>query len=112
MMRAARPLAIALAVVVALLALALAGLAVVLPGWVESAGFRERIQSLARERIGREVDWGDVDVRVFPPRVEVARVVIGGATPKAEPAVRAERASLVLAWRALLRGRAAVDAIV
>lgn len=108
-MRALRYALIALAV---LAALAFAGLALVLPSWVESAGFREQMQSLAREHLGREVDYGDVAVRIFPPRVDVAQLSVGGVGPKDEPALRAERASLVLGWRGLLRGRAIVDAIV
>jgi hypothetical protein len=83
-----------------------------LPSIVEAADLRGRFDAVARETIGRSLDYGEVELGILPPRLEVSDLVLGGATPEAEPAVQASRAALALAWRPLFSGEAVVDALV
>ncbi|MEE3329559.1 MAG: AsmA family protein [Myxococcota bacterium] len=97
-----------LAVVVALVM----GVAMFLPSWVESAGFRDEFERFAEENLGRTIDYGAVDIRFLPPRVEIANLEIGGSDATSAPAITARSAVLELSWFSLLRGRAVVDELV
>jgi hypothetical protein len=88
------------------------GLVVLLPTWVESAGFRGELERVAREKLGRDISYGDVDVRFFPPRVEVADLVVSGSEASGPPAITAANSALQLSWSSLLSGRAVVDELV
>lgn len=99
---------IALAGLVVVVAVVI-GLAMFLPSWVESAGFRDEFERFAEEKLGRTIDYGAVDVRFLPPRVEVADLKIGGSDAASPPAITAHSAALELSWLALLRGRVVVD---
>jgi len=66
-------------------------LAVALPSWVESAGFRDAFDAFARERLGRTVSYGDVRVGVLPPRVDVEALEVGAIDDAAPPAITARR---------------------
>jgi hypothetical protein len=93
-------------------AVALAALALLLPRWVESAGFRETLARAVHDQLGRELSYQALTVRLLPPRVEVEALSLSGIGPGAAPAVEAERAALVLDWSGLLRGEAVVDALI
>ena len=97
---------------VALLVVGGIALAVMLPDIIEAADLRGTFDQLAREQIGRSLEYGEVDIGILPPRLEVSDLVIGGAEEGAPPAVRARRAALDLAWRPLFSGKAVVDALV
>ena len=90
----------------------LVALALALPAIVDGAGLRTRLDRVTRDTIGRSLQYGELEVGILPPRVEVSDLVVGGSTPGAAPALRAGRAALALAWRPLLRGDAVVDVLV
>ena len=88
------------------------GLAMFLPSWVEGAGFRGEFERFAQENLGRTIDYGAVEVRFLPPRLEVANLEIGGSDATLPPAIAARSVAFELSWLALLRGRAVVDELV
>lgn len=102
-------------VALGLVALGLAGLVVLtlaLPAIVDGAELRTRLDRATRDTIGRSLEYGELEIGILPPRIEVSDIVVGGATPGAAPALRAGRAAFALAWRPLLRGDAVVDSLV
>jgi hypothetical protein len=102
-------------VALGLVALAVVGLLVLvlaLPAIVDGAELRTRLDQAARDTLGRSLEYGELEIGILPPRVEVSELVLGGATPGSPPALRSSRAALTLAWRPLLSGEAVVDALV
>ena len=101
--------AIALA---ALLVVALLGLAVALPRIAGSAAVRARIESAARDALGRELRFEKLEAGILPPALRVVAPRIAGDTEKAPPLLEAKSISLRLALLPLLERTLAVDSLV
>ena len=54
-------------VLLALIALGLAALAFALPAIVDGAGLRAKFDEIARDTIGRRLDFGEVSIGILPP---------------------------------------------
>ena len=104
-MRAAGRVALALAVA---LGLAIAAALWLLPRWIESDAFRERLRAAAREAIGHDVAWGGLSLALVPPHLIVTQVRVGDA---AKPLVTAERADLRIAVAPLLARTVEIEAL-
>lgn len=101
--------ALALALLVALV---LGALAVALPRIAGSAAVRARIESAARDALGRELRFETLEAGLFPPALRVVAPRIAGANEKAPPLLEAKSVSLELALLPLLKRTVAVDSLV
>jgi len=101
--------AIALA---ALLVIALIGLAIALPRIAGSAAVRERIESAARDALGRELRFEKLEAGILPPALRIVAPRIAGDSEKAPPLLEAKSISLRLALLPLLARTVAIDSLV
>lgn len=99
---------VALALLVAVL---LGVLAIALPRIAGSAAVRSRIESAARDALGRELRFEKLEAGLFPPALRVVAPRIAGASEKAPPLLEARSVSLELALLPLLSRTVAVDSL-
>ncbi len=95
-----------------LVLLAIGGLAIVLPGLVESPAVRERIESAANDALGREFSYSELSFGLLPPRLVVGGPQVAGATQGAPSFVEAENVSLRLKVGPLLARTLVIDSLV
>lgn len=100
---------VALLVILVLLVVA-AGIA--LPKLLDTESVRSRIQQAARDALGREVGYEDLEVGLLPPSLRVLRTTVSGATREAPPLLEAREISLRVAIWPLLFGTVLVDSLV
>ena len=106
-------IAIRLALVfVVLIAVGLGALAVLLPRIVKSDAVRTRIEGAAREALGREVRYSDLDFGLLPPSLLVADPSVAGAAEGDPDFVRADEIALRVALMPLLAKTVVVDSLV
>lgn len=80
--------------------------AALLPLWIDTDALRPIVQRRLTERLGREVTFSDLDVRVLPlPTLTLTDLVVAGASPGAEPWVEARALRVRVRLRPLLSGR-------
>ncbi len=108
-MRVALRIALAL---LALLAVALGALALLLPGIVRSDAVRLRIEQVARDALGREVGYADLDFALLPPSLVVREPSLAGPAPGSPPLAVADRVVLRIALAPLLARVVVVDSLV
>lgn len=97
-------------VLVAVLAagLLLAGVALVLQGWVSSDGFRQRMEREATAVLGLPVQLAGIEVALWP----LPAVALNGVRVQTKPALTLARLELRPGWLALLRGRLEIATLV
>ena len=95
-----------------LFVLAVGALAVLMPRIVKSDAVRERIETAARDAVGREVRYEDLDFGLFPPSLLVVGPTVAGPTPKHAPLLEAEELALRVALLPLLARTLVVDSLV
>ncbi len=95
-----------------ILVLAVGALAVLMPRIVKSDAVRERIETAARDAVGREVRYEDLDFGLFPPSLLVVGPSVAGPTPKHAPLLEAEELALRVALLPLLARTVVVDSLV
>jgi hypothetical protein len=101
--------AIALA---ALLVVAGIGLGIALPRIAGSAAVRARIESAARDALGRELRFEKLEAGILPPALRIVAPRIAGDSEKAPPLLEAKSISLRLALLPLLARTVAIDSLV
>lgn len=99
-------------VVALLLVLGVGALAAFMPGIVRSDAVRARIESAAREAVGREVRYEDLDFGLFPPSLLVVGPSVSGPTPEHAPLLEAKQLALRVALLPLLARTVVVDSLV
>src|SRR5262245_39020674 len=87
---------------VALCVVALVALAVALPRIAGSAAVRARIETAARDALGRELSFERLEAGLFPPALRVVAVRVAGEKPKDPALLEAKEVSLRLALLPLL----------
>jgi len=102
-------IAVALAL---LLAVGLVGLAIALPRIAASDAVRARIEAAARDALGRELRYRELDFGLLPPSLVVVEPVVAGAAPDDPALLRAERVALRVALLPLLVRQVVVDSLV
>jgi hypothetical protein len=107
-MRIALRIALALGV---LMALAIAGLLLLLPRLVASDAVRERIVREARAATGRDVRYDEISIGLLPPRLVVEAPRVAGAEAEQPPLFEAEAVGLRLTLLPLLSGSLVVDQV-
>jgi len=88
--------------------LLLAGVALVLHGWVGSDDFRQRVQQEASAALGLPVRVGGIDVALWP----LPAVALSGIEVQSRPPLTLARLELRPGWAALLQGRLEVATLV
>lgn len=88
--------------------LLLAGVALVLQGWVSSDGFRQRMEREASAVLGLPVQLGGIEVALWP----LPAVALNGVRVQTRPALTLARLELRPGWLALLRGRLEIATLV
>ncbi len=97
-------------IVVAILAALGLGAAWIAPALVDADRFRPALEKLARQRLGRDVTIGELDVSFLPPTVIVRGAEIAGTTPGA-PWLRARGVRVRTSWASLFSGELSVQAV-
>lgn len=88
--------------------LLLAGVALVLQGWVSSDGFRQRVEREATAVLGLPVQLGGIEVALWP----LPAVALNGVRVQTKPPLTLARLELRPGWLALLRGRLEIATLV
>ncbi len=92
--------------------LALGALAVLGPRIVKSDAVRELIEDSAREALGTEVRYAELDFGLLPPSLLVEQPLVAGVREGAPPFVEAQRIALRVGLLPLLSGVVVVDSLV
>lgn len=100
------------AVLGVLLVLGVVALAIALPRLAASDAVRGRIEAAARDALGRELRYRELDFGLLPPSLVVVEPAIAGARPEEPPFARADRVALRVALLPLLARRVVVDSLV
>jgi len=100
-----------LAVGALLVVAAVVAAALIMPGFLESDVFRERIGVVAKDTLGREVRYGAIGFGLFPPSVVVEEVVVAGETAESPPLLEGERLELRASLLPLLARTLVVDSL-
>ncbi len=88
--------------------LLLAGVALVLQGWVSSDGFRQRMEREATAVLGLPVQLAGIEVALWP----LPAVALNGVRVQTRPPLTLARLELRPGWLALLRGRLEIATLV
>lgn len=88
--------------------LLLAGVSLVLQGWVSSDGFRQRMEREASAVLGLPVQLGGIEVALWP----LPAVALDGVRVQTRPPLTLARLELRPGWLALLRGRLEIATLV
>jgi AsmA protein len=97
--------------VVALVVLAVGALLWAGPRLAKSEAARAKIQAAARDALGRELSYGDIDFGLLPPSLLVVEPAVAGATAADPPLARAQRIALRLGLWPLLHGQLDVESL-
>lgn len=95
--------------VAVLVALAIAGVALLLPRLADRPEVRERITAAAYDATGRTLSYDTLEVGLLPPRLEIRAAQLAGG-PGEDP-LGAERIALRVAWLPLLARQILIERI-
>lgn len=100
-----------LVVVVLLVVVAIGALLVLMPRLVRSEAVRSRIEAAARDALGRDLHYGELDFGLFPPSLLVEEPSVAGARPSDPPFVEAKTVALRVALIPLFSREVVVDSL-
>ncbi len=107
-------LAVAMGIIALLILSGVGFVAVALPKLVNTPEFRAALAARAGQALGTPVEWKNLGIGFFPPRVVIeAPVLVGqGVSREAAASVRAEAIDLRLSLLPLLQRRIAIESLV